>query len=82
MDLKWLVSALQNFTATLLLTQSVIEEWLTHNGMLVVKLFSALDAQMQARSEGEEEGGGLPPCRLKQIHFALNKKHVFFDAMP
>ena len=75
MDLKWLVSALQNFTATLLLTQSVIEEWLMHNGMLVVKLFSALDAQMQARSQG------LPPARLKQIHFALNKKHAFFDAI-
>ena len=57
MDLKWLVSALQNFTATLLLTQSVTEEWLTHNGMLAVKLFSALDAQMQARSQG----GRTPP---------------------
>ena len=23
-----------------------------------------------------------PPAWLKQVHFALNKKHAFFDAMP
>ena len=32
-------------------------------------------------SKGEREGG-LPPARLKQVQFALNRKHDFFDAMP
>ena len=32
----------------------------------------------------DERGGGedSPPARLKQVQFALNRKHAFFDAMP
>ena len=36
----------RNLLGTLLLKRSVIEERLMHDGMMVVKLYSALDAQM------------------------------------
>ena len=26
--------------------------------------------------------GSTPPAQIKQIQFALNRKHAFFDAMP
>ena len=38
---------------------------------------------MQARSQGERGGGeDSPPAQLKQVQFALNKKHGFFDTVP
>ena len=37
---------------------------------------------VQVRSQGEEGGGeDSPPARIKQVQFALNRKHGFFDAM-
>ena len=37
----------------------------------------------QARSQGEGRGReDSPPVRLKQVQFALNRKHAFFDATP
>ena len=40
--------------------------------------------KQQARSQGMggERGEDSLPARLKQVQFALNRKHVFFDAMP
>ena len=37
---------------------------------------------VQVCSQGEEGGEDSPPARLKQVQFALNRKHAFFDAMP
>ena len=31
---------------------------------------------------GEEGGEDSPPARLKQVQFALNRKHAFSDATP
>ena len=31
--------------------------------------------------DGERAGEVSPPARLKQLQFALNRKHAFFDAM-
>ena len=33
-------------------------------------------------AKGEEGWEDSPPARLKQVQFALNRKHAFFDAMP
>ena len=48
-----------------------------------IKLFIAyVQVRSQGGGEWGEEGGGLSPARLEQVQSALNRKHVFFDAMP
>ena len=49
----------------------------------LIFFFLAKLARSQGRGGGREGGGGgLPPAQLKQVQFALNIKHVSFDAMP
>ena len=57
---------------------SLLRTWL-----IIFAKSSILEADYIRRvAKGGEGGGGLPPARLQQVQFALNRKHAFFDAMP
>ena len=54
--------------------------------MIIVHLNNELIHFSQKRNAGIRRvakgwggGGGIPPARPKQIQFALNRKHAFFD---
>ena len=47
-----------------------------------MEIFFKIDAlNRRVARGGGGGGGGLPPARLKQVQFGLNRKHAFFDAM-
>ena len=60
-----------------------VSQYLWHGVMVKdnMLLYKAIDL-LRHVAKGGGGGGVLPPARLKQVQFALNRKHAFFDAMP